>query len=353
MNAFRQLHQPTSRTIEVDQKQYLFFGGTAYLGLLVNRDYQDLVIEGIDKYGLNNGTSRSNNVQLGIYDDAEALMAQRFGYADAALFSSGYLAAQATVRSLVADKVYYAPHTHPALWLGDRAPEVLGHDFALWGAKLVEEINASPYETSLIISNAIDNLKPERYDFSFLAGINPSKRVCLILDDSHGLGIVKRYDTSALMPDMSESANIEVILLASLAKGLGTDAGLVLGSNALIERIKKSPIFMGGSPSSPGAIYALTKGEKIYEQAFTALHKNIDFFTRHLPSESGLNCAEGFPVFTSTSPHLYRYLYKNEVIISSFPYPLPHSPLLNRVVISALHSQEDLIRLTEVLHDFG
>src|SRR5690606_25797928 len=103
---------------------------------------------------------------------------------------------------------------------------------------------------------------------------------------------------------------------------------------ALIERIKKSPIFMGGSPSSPGAIYALTKGEKIYEQAFTALHKNIDFFTRHLPSESGLNCAEGLPVFTSTNPQLYRYLYKHEIIFSSFAYRILHCLLHNRVVRS-------------------
>lgn len=353
MNAFRQLHQPTSRTIEVDQKEYLFFGGTAYLGLLVNQEYQNLVIEGIRKYGLNNGTSRSNNVQLGIYDEAESLMAQRFGYADSAMFSSGYLAAQATVRSLHAEKVYYAPHTHPALWIGDRAPEVLDQDFGLWGSKVVEDINASTHETSMIISNAIDNLKPERYDFSFLREIDTSKRVCLILDDSHGLAVVKRYATAALVSELSDCTHIEVILLASLAKGLGTDAGLVLGSKACIDRIKKSPIFRGASPSSPGSIYALTKGEKIYEQAFTALHKNIDFFSRHLPSESGFLCAEGFPVFTSTNPHLYRYLYKNQVIISSFPYPLPHSPLLNRVVISALHSQEDLIRLTQVLHDFG
>jgi 8-amino-7-oxononanoate synthase len=352
MTSFRNLQQPTNRTIHHDQNDYIFFGGTAYLGLLVNQEYQSLVKEGIAMYGLNNGTSRSNNVQLGVYDEAEESLARRFGYEDAALFSSGFLAAQATVKSLTSQgKVYYAPNSHPALWLTDK-PTTLAEDFHEWIVKVVAEINCSEETNFVLIANAIDNLKPELYDFTLLASVYPSKNILLILDDSHGLAVVNKNDTAANITALWGSDNIQVALVASLAKGLGTDAGLVLGSKEIISNVKKSPIFMGASPSSPAIIYALTKSQVIYEVAYERLQENITFFDSLLNEDLALNRVKRFPVFTSTNSNLYHHLCKNDVLISSFPYPLPHSPLLNRIVISSLHNREDIGKLTEVLHSY-
>ena len=352
MTSLRQLHQPTSRSLLINNQEYLFFGGTAYLGLLVNSDFQDLVIQGIQKYGLNNGTSRSNNVQLGIYDQGEREMAKRFNFESAALFSSGYLAAQATVRSLSeSSEIYYAPDTHPALWL-DQKPAVLNSDFNTWGQVLVEDINASSKQQVVVISNAIDNLRPELYDFSFLAGVQTCKKVTLILDDSHGLGIRGSNQVSADISFIKDCMNIEVIIVASLAKGFGTDAGIVLGSGDAIAKVKAGPVFMGASPSSPGFIHALDKGQGIYHEALHKLHRNIDSFNRNIDPALELNSVPNFPVFASTNSELYSFLYKNGVIISSFPYPLSDSPLLNRIVITALHSQEDILKLTSLLHGF-
>ncbi|MBD1428786.1 aminotransferase class I/II-fold pyridoxal phosphate-dependent enzyme [Sphingobacterium sp. DN04309] len=349
MNSFRHLHQPTGRIIAMDQREYLFFGGTAYLGFLVNPEYQLLVKEGIQLYGLNNGTSRSNNVQLGIYDEAEAVLAARFGYADTALFSSGYLAAQATVKSLALNgKIYYAPNSHPALWIADK-PNVLAEDFSEWITSVVKEINDSSEENFVIIANAIDNLKPELYDFSPLKNIKHSKKVILILDDSHGLGVVNKDSISANILALSACTHIDVVVVASLAKGLGTDAGLVLGDKEVIAKIKQCPIFMGASPSSPAFIYALVKSQAIYNEAFDKLQQNIRLLSSYLKPSWGINHVSDFPVFTSINSNLYRHLYQNDILISSFPYPLPTSALLNRIVISALHSENDIQKLTEVL----
>lgn len=352
MTSFRHLQQPSNRTIHIDQKEYLFFGGTAYLGLLVNEDYQNLVFEGIKKYGLNNGTSRSNNVQLGIYDEAEKYLASRFGYEDAAMFSSGFLAAQATVKSLTSrGKVYYAPDSHPALWLTDK-PATLAEDFQEWLAKVVDEINSSANSDFVLIANAIDNLKPQLYDFTPLSLIHSSKNILLVLDDSHGLAVVNKNDSTTNIVALKSCDNIQVVLVASLAKGLGTDAGIVLSNRKTIYEVKKSAIFMGASPSSPAFIYAMTKSESIYEEAYEKLHENIRYFEALLDTNLSFSREKGFPVFTSTDSNLYRYLCKNGVVISSFPYPLPASPLLNRIVISALHTHEDIRKLTELLHSY-
>ena len=346
MTSFRNLNQTTGRIISLDNAEYLFFGGTAYLGLLANPEYIELYKQGIDRYGLNNGTSRTNNVQLGIYKDAEDQLAKRFSFESAALLSSGYLAGQATVRALSKGKsVLYAPGSHPALWLQE-APLQEG-DFDQWILNTVDFINNTVQEEFVVISNCIDNLTPQRFDFSPFKSLNVDKKVTLILDDSHGIGILKKDGISADLSGL-KNPNIEIVVLASLAKGLGTDAGLVLGSKEMINQIKKNPIYNGASPTAPAAFYALIHGSSLYDEAFEKMQNNTSLLAE-IVAKTSLSHIENFPVFSSKKPELYKHLLQKNILISSFPYPLATSPLLNRIVISALHSEDDVRHLGEIL----
>lgn len=346
MTSFQNLHQPTKRELLIEDKSYLFFGGTAYLGLLDNPDYISLYKKGIDLYGLNNGTSRSNNVQLGIYEEGEENIATRFGFEAAALFSSGYLAAQTAVKALVGSKeIIYAPGSHPALWLDETVS--LG-DFDTWVIETIAYINNSENADFVIISNCIDNLKPANFDFSPFTAITTDKKVLFILDDSHGLGVLNRNRVSSDLSALNAKSNFEVVIVSSLAKGLGTDAGVVLGTEDSIQEVKKHPIFMGASPAAPAAIYALVNGDDIYNVVFDRLHHNIAYFDSLLPSDHDLSHIPQFSVYSSLEPDLYGYLSHNNILISSFPYPLKTSPLLNRIVISALHTEADLDYLAKI-----
>lgn len=346
MTSFRNLKQATGRTLSLDGTEYLFFGGTAYLGLLVNPAYIELFKKGIDIYGLNNGTSRSNNVQLGIYQEAENNLANRFGFQAAALLSSGYLAAQVAVHALTAGKaVIYAPGSHPSLWLTETPQEQ--RPFEEWIQHTVSQINESQDHEFVIISNCIDNLGPQKFDFSALRKIDYNKKVTLILDDSHGLAVLAENEVSTDWRSLC-SDSLEVVLLASLAKGLGTDAGVVMGTQKSIDIIKKHPIFNGASPSSPAAVYALVYSEHIYTEYFAKMQKNNELLS-DLTRETNLNHIPNFPVFSSKDPHLYKHLVQQNILISSFPYPLSSSPLLNRIVVSALHTEDDIRHIGEIL----
>jgi len=59
---FTKLSSPLANTINVNGDEYLYFGGTAYLGIPQSDDFLKLYIEGIKKYGLNNGTRRTKKV---------------------------------------------------------------------------------------------------------------------------------------------------------------------------------------------------------------------------------------------------------------------------------------------------
>ena len=79
----------------------------------------------------------------------------------------------------------YAPDTHPALWNSEN-PKV-NQSFNNWALDVVLEINQSQQENWVLITNSMNNLYPERYDFSFIKKLN--KKVLLIIDDSHGIGV--------------------------------------------------------------------------------------------------------------------------------------------------------------------
>ncbi len=342
---FKSIKQPFSNTINIENTSYLYFGGTAYLGIPQNQDFIDLYIEGIKKFGLNNGTSRTNNIQLGIYNDAEKIAAARFGAENALITSSGYLAAHLTVKSLsTLGKVIYAPAAHPALWLNDQP--TTQQTFNEWKKETIKLINASEEKNWVLISNSMNNLFPEIYDFNFLTDIHPEKKIILIVDDSHGIGI--NNNGRGAWIKLPAKSNIERIVVASMAKALGVDAGLVLGSNALITKLKSGNIFIGASPPSAAGLFAFIKAEKIYQRAWTKLQENVKLLTADLNKKWAFEPA--FPAFLTLDSSLAERLLSEKILISSFPYPKPESKPINRIVLSSWHEKEDIETLLAAIN---
>lgn len=339
------LQNPLALNIDFKGQNYLYFSGTAYLGIPQNEAFRSLYLEGIKKFGLNNGTSRGNNVQLGIYSEAEQYAARYFG-ADAALItSSGYLAAQMLVRHYASyGNLLYAPQTHPALWLNED-PGVTG-SFNSWAGRSLQQINSSKQNKWLLLSNSLNNLFPERYDFSFLRDIHPGKKVILIVDDSHGIGLLDQG--RGILNLISAPAHVQVIVVASMAKALGLDAGVILGPQQAIAQLKKSNVFMGASPPAAAGLYAFMQAAGIYRAELDKLHAHMDYFTAGIQSDQW-DYVKDYPVYFSKHKNLYQELLKSRILISSFPYPDQNGPALNRVVLSSWASRESLDLLLQAI----
>lgn len=345
-NQFNALNIPLNATIKSNGKVFHYFGGTAYLGIPQNEDFLRLYIKGIRLYGLNNGTSRTNNVQLRIYNDAEIYAAQKWGAEAALITSSGFLAAQMTIKNLGAQgEVRYAPATHPALWSDE--PPATGGSFDDWSKAIVNEINLSAQKNWVLISNSMNNLKPEIYDFSFLRHIESNKKITLIVDDSHGIGI--NYNGTSALSALPKQANLSVVLVASMAKALGVDAGIILGPAQLVEQLKKSGEFAGASPPAAAGLYAFLSAEKIYENAFQKLKTNIKLLGNTLKGKPDWEFIPDFPVFFSKNADLSNQLLANQILVSSFPYPDQNGEIVNRIVLSSWHDTEAIQNLIHIL----
>lgn len=343
---FNQLKGALAPTIEANGKSYLYFGGTAYLGIPQNEEFLGFYLEGIKRFGLNNGTSRNNNIQLAIYDQAEQHAAQRLGAEAALISSSGYLAAQLTVKNLKDwGQLRYAPNCHPALWI-DEEPKVDG-SFADWAQNIVAEINGSKQRQWVIVSNSMNNLFPEIYDFSFLEQVDKHKQLLLIVDDSHGIGINNR-GLGAFMA-LPKAPNIENIVVASMAKALGVDAGLVLGGEKVIGQLKQSNEFLGASPPAAAGLFAFMQAAKIYSEELKKLHQLTQLLASKLEQQKGWHFIPDFPVFFCKNADLSQQLMEKNILVSAFPYPDKDGDIINRVVLSSWHSEDAIEELALIL----
>jgi 7-keto-8-aminopelargonate synthetase-like enzyme len=304
-----------------------------------NEDFRKLVFKGMELYGVNHGASRNNNFTLDIFSKAEGLAAKRFLSEDSILVSSGYLAAQLVIQHYYASHQFiYSPESHPALYLG--APLIPKIKYCDWVEQAIDEINKSK-KPVLIISNALNNLTPDIYDFAWLSRIDSEHEVVILVDDSHGIGIIGEKGEGTYSK-ISELPNIQKIVIASMAKALGMDAGLILANSSLIHKLRTSPVYAGSSPPSPGILYAFVHSEEIYNQELIRLRKNINYFIEMVNTGSGLSFIKDFPVFLVNNETLVEEFIKNGINISSFPYPDPQGKKLNRIVFSSIHKMEEL-----------
>ena len=344
-------HQLPGRTVVINGQERLYFSGTSYLGIGHNPVFQEALRVGMQRYGTHYGSSRSGNVRLAVYEEAEALLARQTGAEAALTFSSGYLAGQAAVHQFAqkTTAMHYAPETHPALWL--HLSDGWHGDRKAWEERLVAQVQAHT-GPSVIVTDSVDSLYAQPYSFDWVRALPADREVTLVIDDSHGLGITGQDGAGILakvQPLLND--NVELLVTASLGKALGVPGGVVLGRQARIQRLMKSPFFTAGSPIIPAYLYAFLRAQSIYGEARQRLGQNVAIFQTLIASTHLFQFFEQYPIFYT--PHNALVLaVAPQCILSSFPYPDPDSTPITRVVVSSLHRREDLEVLGRMVKEY-
>lgn len=330
------------RTVRVDDREFLFFSGYDYLGISHQNEFTELVKEGISRFGWLFPSSRISNTRLSLFEECEILLSEVTGSQDTVLLPSGFAAGQLATSRYEKD-IHNAPGSHPAITRNISAQS----DFSKWSECLLKTANENrPDQTLVFASNSLDPLTATLYDFSFLLDID--KPVHAILDDSHGIGIIGKNGAgvSSLLP---ASKTARYTFTYSLSKAIGIPGGAISCSKEDADYLRNLPGYTSVSPLSPAMIYAFIQGQNIYAIQREKLHQNIAHFaelTKHLP---GLKYDLRFPVFVLPDMLNEKVFENSNIIISAFAYPDPAGPRVKRIVLSAVHTPEDLERLTSVL----
>ncbi|WP_266205984.1 aminotransferase class I/II-fold pyridoxal phosphate-dependent enzyme [Pontibacter kalidii] len=347
-------HLP-GRTVTINGEEFLYCSGTSYLGMACNQAFQELVVEGIRRYGTNYSSSRRSNLRLQVYGQVEEHLASISGAEAAVTMSSGFLMGQTLVQVLRnRGRFLYAPGAHPALWEIDRAAAQANADitFEAWAKWVVEEVQASEEERFILICNALDPLKARSYTFDWVAQLPAQKDIILVVDDSHGFGVIGPGGVG-IYPQLLKYKNVEVVVGSSFGKALGIPAGFMLGSRQLVEQVKASPYFGGASPAIPAYLYAYLQAGEVIKEAQERLQQSIHTFLGQLQRQELFSYIPDYPVFSTLQESMAQHLNQHRILISNFRYPTAESAPIIRIILSSLHTPEDLQRLAEAVNQFS
>ena len=334
------------REISIDGKPHLYFGGTSYLGLQSDEEFQNILIKNIKNYGTNYGASRKSNVQISVFKKVESYIANLVGSEAAVTMSSGYLAGQLVSKALHQDsyKHFYAPEVHTALQISSKKTfaTFLNLDTAI-------RAHLDQHQTTPVLFLDSVDMAGENYpDFHNLKQL-PLDQMILVVDDSHGIGIVGSNGGGAYKTLQALRAK-ELIVCCSLGKGFGIQAGAIFGAKKRISEFANSELFGGASPASPAMLKTLIDAEPIFKMKRKILKQHIDSFVNMIQNIGQFKYLEAYPSFGFSNAELVTHLQKNDIIITNFNYPTSSDPLVSRIVISSAHIKSDIQRLASVIN---
>ena len=308
------------RTANINGEEFLFFSGYSYLGMQSVPAFKELLKEGIEKYGLLFPSSRITNTRLKLFEEAESLLASFTGMEDCVLVNSGYTAGRIATSTFANELINLSP-SHPAI-----------------------QRKNTKENSSVFAVDAVETLTANITDFDF---INDQKVNTLIVDDSHGIGIIGN-NGEGIITKLRNNSSTDLILTFSLSKAFHINAGAICCEKNHAGLYRQQYAYTAATPPSPAMLYAFIHAQHLYKQQLAILKNNMQYF-QQLIKNLPVHFNAELPVFILPSSLNEAELYNQKIIISSFAYPNINGTKYNRIVLSALHTKEDMERLAVCL----
>jgi 8-amino-7-oxononanoate synthase len=336
-------HLP-SRIITISNQEYLWFSGTSYLGMPHHQGFRENFTKALTQYGMSWGSSRNNNIRLDIYEKAEIELAKFANMPAALTVSSGMWAGQLVVNFLQKPKTrfFFAPKTHPALWNGSSLQLEdweMGLNYAQWASLIVEKIKECTAENIVICSDSVGSPYVEAFDFQWTNELPEDKNITVVVDASHSFGIMNGI----------QSRSTKFIITSSLNKAMGMTGGVIFSDSETVSSIRQLPMFAGASPMMPALLETFMNSLDYFAEQQQKLSENITYFNSLIPKKPFFDSIENYPAYCTHKSGVHEFLKENGIMTACFPYPTATDLPVTRLVISALHLEEDLVKLARTI----
>ncbi|KGL61817.1 aminotransferase class I/II-fold pyridoxal phosphate-dependent enzyme [Polaribacter sp. Hel1_85] len=338
-----QINKVPNTTIQINGKEHLYFSGTSYLGVASLPDFQDIIFENIKKWGSSYGSSRNANIKLDVYERAEKYLSNFLNTEDCVSVSSGTFAGLITLNALenIVDSFFYMPKTHPAI-LPNNAQPVFEKN------KVCQQLLETKNKTICIVADAIAALETTPFNFDFIHQIAKENNIYLLIDESHSLGVLGDKGNGVAF-NLQLKNNIEIIKVSSLGKALGVNGGFIAGKKDFINLIREKPLFVGSAPMNPAFLETLINAQDLYGNQLNKLQENCKYVYDKIHHLEKVKISKNYPVFFVDDENVADYLLSKNIVITSFYYPTLNNKKINRVVLNANHTKEQLSFLIKKL----
>lgn len=248
------LESAAGAEIVIDDRKYLNFGGSSYLGLSAHPAIIAAGIAGLNARGSGMQMPSSQGLSVPETAEIEHVAADFFRVEASLFFSCGYLFPLAALAALDRDRhvVFADEFAHFAIRDGIRASGLAAFSYRHCDpedlrTKLKSHISVG--QTPCIATDGLfstfGNIPPLDELFEICSGYGGK----LLIDESHSFGTMGASGRGTIEHFGLVSPNI--VAGGSLGKAFGACGGIALGSSESIRRLKDTPAGLGAGKGAP------------------------------------------------------------------------------------------------------
>jgi 8-amino-7-oxononanoate synthase len=361
----RTLQSPQAPHIVVDGKPYLSFCSNDYLGLANHPQLIAALQQGAAQYGAGAGAAHLVSGHLQVHHQLEIALAAFVGKPAALLFSTGYMANLGVVQALVgkddtvfADKLNHASLNDAMLLSRAHIKRYRHNDMA----QLAQMLAQTQSGRKLIITDAVFSMDGDLAQLPELLALCEQHDVWLLVDDAHGFGVLGEQGRGSLAH--FGIASPRIIYMATLGKAAGVFGAFVAAEQVVIDTlINQARSYVYTTATPPALASAVLASLRLIEQGEESRAHLQRLITQ---LRSGLNDLHWplMPSMTAIQPllvgdnqaalDLSNALRERGIWVAAIrPPTVPQGTARLRITLSAAHSEADVTRLTETLHEFA
>lgn len=337
------VNQFPDRIIKINSDDYLYFGGTSYLGLPTNPEFQKLLFKNILQWGTAYGSSRSANIQLTAYENGEQFLADYIQAEATLTVSSGMLAGKLVIEALTpkTDCFFHFPDSHPAINAPNSAPFFIEN-------QLNPRLLDAKSERITILTDAVPSLQVNPIALEIIHSISSNKEITLVIDESHSLGILGK-NGAGIYSEINLPNIKRKIMVASLGKAFGLTGGVIASDSVFINEMANHDTFVSSAGMNAAFVQTMADAKALYYSQHQKLKDNLNYINLHLIKNKNLHFNPNYPLIYPNIEGINEIFALNKIIVTHFKYPTDTKDL-NRIVITANHQKEDLDKIIHLLN---
>lgn len=232
----RKICRPDGKYVQVQNKQYLNFSGNDYLAIASSDEIKAAY------HPLNSGSTGSALINGYNPEQAELELqvADWLGFEKALLYSTGFAANSAVLKTLMSeknglilqDKLNHASLIDGGLAANAKSIRFAHNDMAQLETKL-KRANQE-YSEKLIVSEGIFSMDGDKAPVTALSHLANDYSASLMIDDAHGIGVLGTNGRGSLAENNLKPEQVD-IYMATFGKALGSAGAVICGSRTLID----------------------------------------------------------------------------------------------------------------------
>ncbi len=343
--------------VQRDGRTLVSFCCNDYLNLAHDPRIVDAAKKALDERGASSGASRLVTGNHSIFTELERRLAALKQTDDCVVFGSGYLANLGIIPTLMrpGDLILADELSHSCLLSGTDLSGAKSFRFRHNDLDHLTELLVShraDAKNCLIVTDGVFSMDGDLAPVTQMAELAKKHDAWLMTDDAHGIGVIGEGRGSSFVTGTKADVPLQ---MGTLSKAIGSYGGYICASQPVIDLLRtraRTLIYSTGLPpaSAAAAIAALDIIESEPDYASLPVEK-ANRFTRalNLPAAESpiVPLVLGDPETTLQASTLLED--QGFLVTAIRPPTVPHGTARLRFTFTALHKDEDIDRLADLV----